>query len=32
MEISTIGLDLATNVFQVPPVSPAGKVVIHKTL
>ena len=32
MEISTIGLDLAKNVFQVHAVSPAGEVVIRKTL
>ena len=32
MEISTIGLDLAKNVFQVHGVSPTGEVVVRKTL
>lgn len=32
MEISTIGLDLAKNVFQVHGVSPTGEVVLRKTL
>ena len=32
MEISTIGLDLAKNVFQVHGINSAGKVVVKKTL
>ena len=32
MEISTIGLDLAKNVFQVHGVDPEGKVVVRKAL
>lgn len=32
MEISTIGLDLAKNVFQVHAIDPTGKVVVRKTL
>lgn len=32
MEISTIGLDLAKNVFQVHGVSPTGEVVVRKAL
>ena len=32
MEISTIGLDLAKNVFQVHGVSATGAVVLRKTL
>lgn len=32
MEISTIGLDLAKNVFQVHGVDPEGKVAVRRTL
>lgn len=32
MEISTIGLDLAKNVFQVHGISSTGEVVMRKTL
>ena len=32
MEISTIGLDLAKNVFQVHGISATGEVVVRKTL
>ena len=32
MEITTIGLDLAKNVFQVHAVDAAGDVVVQKTL
>ena len=32
MEISTIGLDLAKNVFQVHGVDPEGNVVVRKAL
>ncbi len=32
MEITTIGLDLAKNVFQVHAVDAAGNVVVRKTL
>ena len=32
MEISTLGLDLAKNVFQVHGVSATGEVVVRKTL
>ena len=32
MEITTIGLDLAKNVFQVHGINSAGKVVLKKTL
>ena len=32
MEISTIGLDLAKNVFQVHGISATGEVVIRKAL
>lgn len=32
MEISTIGLDLAKNVFQIHGISATGEVVLRKTL
>lgn len=32
MEISTVGLDLAKNVFQVHGVDPEGNVVVRRTL
>ncbi len=32
MEVSTIGLDLAKNVFQVHGINSAGEVVVRKTL
>ena len=32
MEISTIGLDLAKNVFQIHGIDATGEVVVRKTL
>jgi hypothetical protein len=32
MQITTIGLDIAKNVFQVHAIDPAGKVVVRKQL